>query len=256
MYSFGSFNVGSYPARARCTMVSGPIGTQGKGIAVTTSRDMANDLHRTKDRGGAPDFTPPERLPTTEEELRAAHVDRPPARLDGPVLLADYDPAWPALYAREAERIRATLGGRVLLLEHVGSTSVPGLAAKPKIDMLLGVADSADEAAYVTALEAAGYLLHIREPDWHEHRLFKGPDTDINLHVFSAGHPEIARMLLFRDWLRGNETDRRLYEQIKRELAARTWIYTQHYADAKTAVVEQIIARAADAATEPTGMNR
>ena len=194
-----------------------------------------------------PDTAPAQRLPTTEEELRAAHVDEPPARLDGSVLLVDYDPAWPALYAREAERVRAALGERVLLLEHVGSTSVPGLAAKPKIDMLLGVADSADEPSYLPALEAAEYVLHIREPDWHEHRLFKGPDTDINLHVFAAGHPEIARMIAFRDWLRANEEDRRLYERTKRELAARTWAYTQHYADAKTGVVEEIIVRAVQA---------
>jgi GrpB-like predicted nucleotidyltransferase (UPF0157 family) len=232
-------------------MVSRLIGTQGKGNPMATPQDMPDNPQPTKDRVGAPDVAPPERLPTTEEELHAAHVDQPPARLDGPVLLTDYDPAWPVLYAREAERVRAALGERVLFLEHVGSTSVPGLAAKPKIDMLLGVADSADEAAYVPALETAGYVLHIREPDWHEHRLFKGPDTDINLHVFSAGHPEIARMLLFRDWLRDNETDRRFYEQIKRELAARTWTYTQHYADAKTAVVEQIIARATAANAAP-----
>ena len=90
-------------------------------------------------------------------------------------------------------------------------------------------------------------MLHIREPDWHEHRLFKGPDTDINLHVFAAGHPEIARMIAFRDWLRANEEDRRLYERTKRELAARTWAYTQHYADAKTGVVEEIIVRAVQA---------
>ena len=88
------------------------------------------------------------------------------------------------------------------LLEHAGSTSVPGLAAKPRIDIMLAVPDSADEPSYVPALEAAGYVLRIREPDWYEHRVFKGPDTDVNLHVFSAGCPEIARMLLFRDWLR------------------------------------------------------
>ena len=190
---------------------------------------------------------PIERPPTTEAELRAAHVGQPPVRLDRPVLLAEYDPAWPVLYAREEERVRAALGERVLLLEHVGSTAVPGLAAKPKIDMVLAVADSADEPSYVPALEADGYVLHIREPEWHEHRLFKGPDIDINLHVFSAGHPEIARMVAFRDWLRSDEEDRLLYERTKRELAARTWAYTQHYADAKSTVVEEIIARAARA---------
>jgi GrpB-like predicted nucleotidyltransferase (UPF0157 family) len=87
-------------------------------------------------------------------------------------------------------------------------------------------------------------VLRIREPDWYEHRVFKGPDTDVNLHVFSPGCPEIDRMLLFRDHLRSNESDRRLYERTKRELAQKEWKYTQNYADAKTAVVEEIIARA------------
>ncbi len=145
---------------------------------------------------------------------------------------------------REATRIRAVLGDRVLMLEHVGSTSVPGLAAKPIIDIILAVADSADEAAYVPAMESAGYVLHIREPEWHQHRLFKGPDTNINLHVYSFGCPEIDRMLVFRDWLRSNDADRELYERTKRELAKQTWKYVQNYADAKTSVVEQIVARA------------
>jgi GrpB-like predicted nucleotidyltransferase (UPF0157 family) len=186
---------------------------------------------------------PPDPLLMTEEQLRAAHVGEP-TRLSGPVELVDYDPAWPQLFAREAERVRAALGDRVLLLEHVGSTSVRGLVAKPRIDMLLVVAESTDEEAYVPALEAAGYALHIREPDWYEHRMFKGPDTAVNLHVFSPGCPEIERMLLFRDWLRSNESDRRLYERTKRELARREWTYAQHYADAKSPVVEAIIDRA------------
>ena len=164
--------------------------------------------------------------------------------LDGPILLVDYDPAWPALYEREAGRIVGALGDRVLLIEHVGSTAVPGLVAKPLIDIVLAVSDSADEQAYVPDLEAAGYVLRIREPDWHQHRLFKGPDTDVNLHVFSDGCDEIGRLLRFRDHLRGNEDDRLLYERSKRKLAGRRWKYTQHYADAKTAVVEEIIARA------------
>ena len=162
----------------------------------------------------------------------------------GQIELVDYDPAWPDLFAREAERIRAALGERVVLLEHTGSTSVPGLAAKPIIDMTLAVPDSSDEESYAPALEAAGYVLRIREPDWHEHRVFKGPDTNVNLHVFSDGCPEIDRMLRFRDWLRTNQADRELYEQTKRKLAAREWTYVQDYADAKTLVVEEIIARA------------
>ena len=129
------------------------------------------------------------------------------------------------------------------MLEHVGSTSVPGLAAKPIIDMQMVVANSADESSYVPALEAAGCVLRIREPDWYEHRVFKGPDTNINLHVYSLGCPEINRVLLFRNWLRCHEADRQLYERTKRELAARRWTYVQQYADAKGEVVEAILLR-------------
>jgi GrpB-like predicted nucleotidyltransferase (UPF0157 family) len=110
--------------------------------------------------------------------------------------------------------------------------------------MLLVVANSAGEPSYLPALEFAGYVLTIREPDWFEHRVFKGPDTDVNLHVFSSGCSEIDRMLLFRDWLRSNESDRHLYEHTKRELARNNWKYVQNYADAKTSVVEEILARA------------
>jgi GrpB-like predicted nucleotidyltransferase (UPF0157 family) len=179
----------------------------------------------------------------TEEEMRAAHIGTMREH-NAPIQLIEYRDEWPALFVREADRIRATLGDRVLMLEHVGSTSVPGLAAKPIIDMILAVADSADEPAYVPAMESAGYMLHIREPEWHQHRLFKGPDTNINLHVYSFGCPEIDKMLMFRDWLRSNDADRELYERIKRDLAKQTWKYVQNYADAKTTVVEEIVARA------------
>ena len=167
-----------------------------------------------------------------------------PRPLPGSIEIHDYDPDWLRLYEREEERIRAALGHRVIRIEHVGSTSVPGLPAKPLIDVALEVPDSADEAAYVPALEATGYSLRIREPDWFEHRLLKGPDTDVNVHVFSAGCEEVDRMLLFRDWLRGNAADRELYAVKKRELADREWKYMQQYADAKTAVVNEIMARA------------
>ena len=161
----------------------------------------------------------------------------------GPVTLVEYDEGWPALYAQEQTRIRSVLGDRALLVEHVGSTSVPRLAAKPRIDVLLAVADSRDEASYVPALEAAGYSLRIREPDWHEHRLLKEPDIDVNLHVFSIGCGEIDRMLRFRDRLRRDPDDRALYERTKRDLAQRRWASIQEYADAKTQVVEEILAR-------------
>ena len=175
-----------------------------------------------------------------EEKLRAAWVAGPP-RLDGPVRLAEYDPRWPVLYEREAARIRSVLGERVLRLEHVGSTSVPGLAAKPIIDILLVVADPADEASYVTPLEQAGYRLVIREPGWYQHRALKGPDTDINLHVHPPDSPEIGRHLRFRDRLRADPADRERYERVKRQLAGRRWTYVQQYADAKTEVITAIM---------------
>lgn len=181
--------------------------------------------------------------PDRDAELRAVTIGELEP-LAGSIELAEYDASWPELFEREAERIRAALGDRALRMEHTGSTSVPGLAAKPIIDIVLVVTDSADEAAYVPSMEAAGYVLRIREPEWFEHRLFKGPDTNVNIHVFSAGCPEIERMVRFRDWLRANEADRELYERAKRELAAKDWKYVQNYADAKTAVVGAIIARA------------
>ena len=168
--------------------------------------------------------------------------ERPPH--EGPIELVEYDEAWPVRFEREAKRIRAALGVRALEVEHAGSTSVPRLAAKPIIDIVLAVPDSSDEDDYVHTLEAAGYTLRIREPDWYEHRVLKKADPSVNLHVFSAGCDEIDRMLAFRDHLRTNEADRELYERTKRELATRQWAYVQDYADAKTDVVEEIVARA------------
>jgi len=152
---------------------------------------------------------PTTREPTSEEELRSAWIGEPELH-NAPITLADYDPAWPGLFEREERRIRAALGDRVVRLEHTGSTSVPGLAAKPIIDMTLIVPDSSDEDSYVPDLEAVGYVLRIREPDWYEHRVFKGPDTNINLHVFSPDSPELERMVGFRDWLRTHDEDREL----------------------------------------------
>jgi len=158
--------------------------------------------------------------------------------------LADYDPAWPAMYAEHEARIRDALRDGVMGLWHMGSTSVPGLAAKPLIDITLAVADSANEAAYVPALEKVGYVLRRREADWFEHRVLKWLDPEANLHVYSEDCSEIGRVLAFRDWLRTNDEDRALYQATKRRLSAQTWAYVQDYADAKGEVVEQIITRA------------
>ncbi len=179
----------------------------------------------------------------TLERIWSATIGEP-ERLTSAIAIVPYDPHWPGEFEQHRSVIAAALGDRIELLEHVGSTSVPGLVAKPKIDILLVVPDSSDESSYVPAMEAAGYVLRIREPDWYEHRVFVRADTQVNVHVFSPGCVEITRMLAFRDWLRTHPEDRDAYERTKLELASRSWEYMQEYADAKTAVVEEILARA------------
>jgi GrpB-like predicted nucleotidyltransferase (UPF0157 family) len=163
---------------------------------------------------------------------------------DGKIHIVEYDSRWPEFFARDAERIRVALCERALQVEHAGSTAVPGLAAKPVIDIILVVEDSREESAYAPALEAAGYRLSIQEPEWYEHRMFKSSQPEVNLHVFSRGCSEVERMLIFRDWLRGNAVDQELYARRKIELSQQPWKRVQEYADAKTAVVAQIMARA------------
>jgi GrpB-like predicted nucleotidyltransferase (UPF0157 family) len=173
------------------------------------------------------------------------------------VFLVEPDPSWAGLGAAEAARVRAALSGLDVQVHHVGSTSVPGLAAKPLLDLLLTVPDATDEDSYAPALQAAGYAFHIREADWHEHRLFKRGTPHfadhhivrdgvpkVNLHVFPAASDEPGRMLLFRDWLRTHPEDRELYERAKRDLAGQEWSVVQDYADAKTSVVREILSRA------------
>jgi len=121
-------------------------------------------------------ISPRANIPLSEEQIIAAHV-RKPQPLNSTIYLAPYDPSWPSLFTRLTKDIHAVLGDAMLLLEHVGSTSIPGLSAKPIIDMVLAVADSRDESSYVKPLEEKGYTLRIREPDWYEHRLLKPPDV-------------------------------------------------------------------------------
>lgn len=164
--------------------------------------------------------------------------------VDGRVHLAEPDPKWPYFFEREARRIREALGDRVLLLEHVGSTSVPGLVARPCVDLLLCVADPAEESSYVPDLEAAGYIVAIREPQWYEHRVLKGREINLNLHVFAHGCEEVERMLRLRDHLRADADARDRYAAVKKELAERSWDHIRDYADAKSEVVEELLTEA------------
>lgn len=201
--------------------------------------------------------TPQHTAPLTDEEI-AAYTIGEPQILGATVLLCEYDPRWPRDFDAEDSIIRAALGPSALRVEHFGSTSVPGLAAKPIIDIMLVVADTRDEPRYVPPLLAGGYRLRVREPNWHQHRVLvkrreDGDDRSVNLHVFSDGCTIGERDVIFRDWLRAHGQDRELYERTKRELAGRVWKYIQNYADAKTEVIEQIRTRAGEPATECTG---
>ena len=160
------------------------------------------------------------------------------------IVIVDYDSRWPGQFQKHAEMLKRALGSKALAIEHVGSTSVPMLAAKPIIDILVVLEDCADEAAYLPSLVEVGYVLRVREPDWHQHRMFRTPEMDVHVHIFFPGCVEVTRQLAFRDHLRANVEDRLLYESVKRKLAKEDWSDMNTYAQAKTEVVEQIIARA------------
>lgn len=153
------------------------------------------------------------------------------------IRIVPYDPDWPKRYDHHSAVVSRALGDILGAIHHVGSTSVPGLAAKPIIDILVVVPDSSNEISYLPALEAAGYLLRVREPDWYEHRMLRTPTKDVHIHVFSPNSPEISRNLVFRDRLRCHPADRQRYEDTKRRLAALSWEDMNAYADAKSDVM-------------------
>ncbi|KAK5630416.1 hypothetical protein RRF57_006131 [Xylaria bambusicola] len=163
-----------------------------------------------------------------------------------PLKIVEYRPEWPAMFAEVERRIRQALGDRAILVQHVGSTSVPGLPAKDIIDVDLVVADPADEESYVPDLQAAGFVLLLREPIWYQHRFFHFEEPYTNLHVFGADSPELVRHRLFRDWLREHEDDRKLYTAMKREAAAASAAageVTQQYNNRKEPAVREILQR-------------
>jgi GrpB-like predicted nucleotidyltransferase (UPF0157 family) len=182
--------------------------------------------------------------PVTEEWLRERQVGGVLPRLPGPIEIVAYDPAWPTLYEKHAAAIRSALGPAALAVEHVGSTSVPGLAAKPRIDIDVIVADPRDEPAYLPALESAGYVLRVREPDWYDHRLLHGFDPLANVHVFGPDCDEHLRHLIFRDRLRTHPDDRDRYAAEKRRIASADLTYMAEYADLKSTVIVDILRRA------------
>ncbi len=190
-----------------------------------------------------------QRFHGTPEQMAIAQVGEPPTRWQS-IVLEDYDPAWVDRFAAASSALHDALGDLIIDVEHIGSTSVPGLAAKPIIDIDLLVADTADEPRYVPTLERLGYRLVLREPWWHGHRMLVSATEDINLHVWPQRAPEPIRHRLFRDWLRTHPEDRELYASTKRRLARDTAHNPGDYSLAKNDVIDDIYARIFAAATD------
>ena len=155
--------------------------------------------------------------------------------------LHDYDERWVGVFREHRDRIRSALATVDVAIEHIGSTSVPGLAAKPIVDIVVAVADITAEEDYLDALLAAGYELRVREPG---HRLVRTPARDVHVHVYERGDTAVDEYLLLRDRLRSDAEDRALYETTKRALLDRQWDDMNAYADAKSDVILAITARA------------
>jgi GrpB-like predicted nucleotidyltransferase (UPF0157 family) len=190
------------------------------------------------------------------EDVVTFHDDAPPPGESpwvpgaGPtfsVEVVEPDPTWPDWFGDLAGRIREALGWRAIAVEHVGSTSVPGLPAKPIIDIDLTVADPNEEGAYVPALEEVGFELRVREPWWFGHRVLRATAPNCHLHVFGFDSPELVKHKIFRDWLRGNRAEVDLYARVKREAAAASTAAGEHsmqYNARKQHVIREIYDRA------------
>jgi GrpB-like predicted nucleotidyltransferase (UPF0157 family) len=183
-----------------------------------------------------------QRFHGTPEQMDAALVGEPPAKWQS-IVIEDYDPAWADRFAAASSLLSEVLGDLITTVEHVGSTSVPGLAAKPIIDIDLLMGETTDEGRYIPALDRAGYRLVLREPWWYGHRMLVSPESDVNLHVWPRDAPEPVRHRLFRDWLRSHPEDRELYATTKRRLARDTAERPSDYSLAKNDVIDDIFAR-------------
>ncbi|MEV7988552.1 GrpB family protein [Micromonospora sp. NPDC085948] len=193
-----------------------------------------------------------QRFHGTPEQVDAGLVGEPPRTWES-VVIEEYDPAWAQRFRAVRSSLTEALGGLIIGLEHVGSTAVPQLAAKPVIDVDLVIEDTAEESGYLPALERLGYRLVLREPWWHGHRMLLSSAEDVNLHVWPQGAPEPVRHRLFRDWLRAHPHDRERYAATKRRLARDTAHRPREYSLAKNEVIDEIYARifaASEAAAE------
>ncbi|WP_374833870.1 GrpB family protein [Paenochrobactrum pullorum] len=173
----------------------------------------------------------PDENPWVHGKPKPEHID-----------VRDYDPQWHNWFEKLKADIAGALSEQALAIEHVGSTAVPDLPAKPVIDIDLIVENPDDEAQYVPALEQLGYQLTVRERSWYQHRMLRLNEPRVNLHVFAPNCPEHIRHILFRDWLITHNADRELYGQAK--LSAKEGVdNVQAYNMKKQAVVREIYDR-------------
>lgn len=163
--------------------------------------------------------------------------------------LHDHDLRWAERYLEERGRILDALAGHDVEVEHIGSTSVPGLAAKPIVDIVVAVADITAEEDYLDQLLEAGYELRVREPG---HRLVRTPQRDVHVHIYGRGDAAVGEYLLLRDHLRVDAQDRALYQSVKQELMTQNWSDMNDYAAAKDDVIAEIKGRARAALKSPT----
>ena len=161
--------------------------------------------------------------------------------------IVEPDPRWPQDFEALRVIIAGALGASAVRVDHVGSTSVPGLPAKPIVDVDVVVPDPDDEKGYVPALEAAGLVLAVREPWWQGHRLFRYAAPRANVHVFGPEAAEPVRHRIFRDWLRTHPDDRDLYADAKRA-AAVAGGHVMEYNARKQAVLREILVQAINGA--------
>lgn len=163
------------------------------------------------------------------------------------VEVVPHDPAWAQSFQAEAEVIRAILGSEVVAVHHIGSTAIPGISAKPIVDIMVEVRDIARVDAYADRFAAQGYR-PMGENGIPGRRYFiKGPDEarTHHVHIFAAGNPEIERHLTFRDYMIAHPEDARAYSRLKEDLAARFPTDIDSYVAGKDAFVKEIDRRAA-----------
>ncbi|MEE9600306.1 MAG: GrpB family protein [Thermoplasmata archaeon] len=176
--------------------------------------------------------------------------------MKGPVMVVDYIARWPIMYEEEERRILRAIGPYVLAIEHVGSTAVPGLGAKPIIDILAAVHRLKDAESCIGPLEGLGYEYVPEYEDLiPERRYFhKGPQEarTHHLHMVEMTSDFWEKHLLFRDFLRTHAKVAQEYFELKRELAARYRTDRDAYTDAKTSFIESVIARARTSQEERT----